>query len=311
MTKISVIIPVYNTEKYLKKCLDSVCNQTLSDIEIICINDSSCDNSLDILNEYSKNDTRIKIINFSENKGVGCARNTGIKEAVGEFVGFVDSDDFIDLDFYEKLYNVAILNKLPYVKSKLKKINTDGTAINSPNNYYFTQGIYKREFLEQNNVYFLENCICGEDQPFILKSNFLCHDTKIADTYYHYLRHDTAQAFNKEKTKAQFDSDVIAWEACVVFICNSGFDKDPKYFFYLNKVLLNIKKYKKRLNKDVTPEYNRLILNVYNKVKLDFVYVPDDVKIFYFDIVEEVKKQVLLNSKMQLAQLRKKVIRKT
>lgn len=107
MPKVSVIIPVYNTEKYLRKCLDSVCNQTLSDIEIICVNDCSPDNSLEILNEYAQKDNRIKVINFEENKGVSIARNTGIDSATGEFIGFVDADDFVDLDFYEKLYNKA------------------------------------------------------------------------------------------------------------------------------------------------------------------------------------------------------------
>ncbi len=105
---VSVIIPVYNTEKYLRKCLDSVCNQTLKDIEIICVNDCSSDDSLAILQEYASQDNRIKIINFTQNKGVAIARNTAIDEAKGEYIGFVDSDDYIDLDFYEKLYNKAV-----------------------------------------------------------------------------------------------------------------------------------------------------------------------------------------------------------
>ena len=105
--KVSVIIPVYNTEKYLEKCLYSVCNQTLSDIEIICINDCSTDNSREILNKYAADDERIKIINFEENKGAAAARNAGIDAATGEYIGFVDSDDYPDLDFYEKLYNKA------------------------------------------------------------------------------------------------------------------------------------------------------------------------------------------------------------
>ena len=104
MAKISVIIPVYNTEKYLRRCLDSVCNQTLSDIEIICINDCSTDNSLEILREYSAKDERVKVIDFKKNKGAAVARNIGIDEAQGECLGFVDSDDFVDLDFSEKLY---------------------------------------------------------------------------------------------------------------------------------------------------------------------------------------------------------------
>lgn len=100
MTKISLVVPVYNTEKYLRKCLDSLLNQTFHDIEIICINDGSTDNSAKILEEYP----HIKVIT-QENRGLSEARNTGIKAASGDYIGFVDSDDWVDLDFFEKLYN--------------------------------------------------------------------------------------------------------------------------------------------------------------------------------------------------------------
>ena len=92
MPKVSVIIPVYNVEKYLKQCLDSVVNQTLKDIEIICVNDGSTDNSLEILEEYAQKDNRIIIIS-QENQGQSVARNIALEKATGEYVGFVDSDD--------------------------------------------------------------------------------------------------------------------------------------------------------------------------------------------------------------------------
>ena len=104
MPKVSVIIPVYNTEKYLRKCLDSVVNQTLKDIEIICVNDGSPDNSLAILEEYAQNDNRIKIINKS-NGGLSSARNAGLEISQGEFIGFVDSDDWIEPETYELAFN--------------------------------------------------------------------------------------------------------------------------------------------------------------------------------------------------------------
>ncbi|MDR3257037.1 MAG: glycosyltransferase, partial [Endomicrobium sp.] len=104
--KVSVIIPVYNVEPYVKDCLDSVVNQTLKDIEIVCVNDGSTDNSWRVLEEYAARDSRIKIITQA-NQGLACARNNGIKVAKGEYIGFVDSDDWISLDFYEKLYDNA------------------------------------------------------------------------------------------------------------------------------------------------------------------------------------------------------------
>ncbi len=104
MSKISVIIPVYNVEKYLTECLESVINQTYENIEIICINDGSTDNSLKILQEFSKKDNRIKIIS-QENKGISEARNNGISVATGEYIYFIDSDDWIETNTLELLVN--------------------------------------------------------------------------------------------------------------------------------------------------------------------------------------------------------------
>lgn len=103
--KISVIIPVYNTEKFLNKCLDSVVNQTIfEEMEIICINDASLDNSLQILKEYEKRYSNIIVIDLKENLKQGGARNKGIEQSTGEYLGFIDSDDYIDSKMYEKLY---------------------------------------------------------------------------------------------------------------------------------------------------------------------------------------------------------------
>ena len=95
--KLSIIVPVYNVEKYLPKCLDSLVNQTYKDIEIICVNDGSSDNSLQVLNEYASQDNRIKVIN-QENLGVSTARNIGIDNATGDYILFVDADDWLELD---------------------------------------------------------------------------------------------------------------------------------------------------------------------------------------------------------------------
>lgn len=106
MVDVSIIVPVYNTEEYLQKCLDSLTNQTLKNIEIICVNDGSTDNSLKILQDNAIKDDRIKIIN-QENKKQGAARNAGMQVATGEYIGFVDSDDYVDLHYFERLYRVA------------------------------------------------------------------------------------------------------------------------------------------------------------------------------------------------------------
>ena len=102
--KISVLIPVYNTEKYLKSCLDSVIKQSLKDIEIICVDDKSTDDTLKILKQYAAQDSRIKLVEQQKNGGLSNARNAGLEVACGAYIGFVDSDDYVDLEFYEKLY---------------------------------------------------------------------------------------------------------------------------------------------------------------------------------------------------------------
>ncbi len=104
--KVTVIIPVYNMEQYLAECLDSVITQSLRDIEIICINDGSKDNSITILRAYESRDNRIKIID-QENKGVATARNIGIKAASGKYVIFMDSDDLHPADVLESLYTAT------------------------------------------------------------------------------------------------------------------------------------------------------------------------------------------------------------
>ena len=119
---ISLIIPVYNVEKYLARCLDSVINQTFKDLEIICINDGSEDNSLSILQEYSKKDERIRIIN-QQNAGLSAVRNVGIDVARGKYISFIDSDDWIDFDFCEKLYNSAEKHSADIAVAGIVRVN--------------------------------------------------------------------------------------------------------------------------------------------------------------------------------------------
>jgi len=170
MSKISVIVPVYNTAKYLRQCLESLVNQTFSDIEIICVNDGSTDNSAKILEEYPQ----IKVIT-QENKGLSEARNTGIKIAKGEYIGFVDSDDWVDLDFFEKLYNSITKYDADMacatIKRRIKKYRVRYNEEKSytdleeklkvcglPRSSYVWNKLYRTSIVKQNlfikNVYF-------------------------------------------------------------------------------------------------------------------------------------------------------------
>lgn len=137
MIKVSVLVPIYNVEKYLSQCLESLCTQTLKDIEIICINDGSTDSCGIILESYQKKDSRIKVITKT-NSGYGNSMNVGLDNASGEYIGIVESDDFVDSDMMEKLYSCA----------KNEKNFNDGLDIIKSNCYFYSQngGIEKNQY---------------------------------------------------------------------------------------------------------------------------------------------------------------------
>lgn len=128
MPKVSVIVPVYNVEKYLKECLDSIINQTLQDIEIICIDDGSTDSSLNILNEYANIDSRIKVLTQT-NKGAGAARNKGLGFSSGEYLYFLDSDDYLESSILEKLYLKSVAEDADICICKRKHLNKNNGEI--------------------------------------------------------------------------------------------------------------------------------------------------------------------------------------
>lgn len=116
MPKVSVIVPIYNVEKYLEKCINSLLSQTLEDIQIILVNDGSKDNSGNIAREYEKNNKNRIIYVEKENGGLSDARNYGLKYATGDFIAFLDSDDYIEKNAYEEMYNKAIEENVDYVE---------------------------------------------------------------------------------------------------------------------------------------------------------------------------------------------------
>ena len=214
MYKLSIIIPVYNVENYLRECLDSITNQTLKNMEIICIDDGSSDNSPNILKEYSKKDKRIKIIT-KKNGGQATARNLGIKEAKGEYITFVDSDDFIEPTMMEKLYTKAKDNNLDIAMCKIATYNNQTEEIKD-NVWYYMLGvfrdfekdifnhkdtkeftcniavtpynkIYKTTLLKENNILFPEGLIF-EDEKFFYDTYLRANKVSIVDEFLYYYR---------------------------------------------------------------------------------------------------------------------------
>ena len=124
MIKISIVVPIYNVEKYLCRCIDSIINQTIKDIEVILVDDGSTDSCPKICDQYAQKDIRIRVIHKS-NGGLSSARNEGIKVAQGQYIGFVDSDDYVNINMYEKLYNQAIEKGADIVQCHFKKVYED------------------------------------------------------------------------------------------------------------------------------------------------------------------------------------------
>ncbi len=268
MTKVSIIIPVYNTEKYIKRCLDSLIQQTLNKIEIICINDGSTDSSLKILEDYAKNDSRI-IIKTQKNQGQSAARNNGINIATGEYVGFIDSDDWVAKDYYEKLYNAASKSNADIAVAGIIRLNaiykkfhlkynkeeiTDDTnqkfeLCDVPAKSYVVNKIYKLSKLKEANLKFEEG-IFFED--CIFTPEVLYHLGKlitVPNTYYYYWRRLNSTV-TKRNPKINKDSE-YAHKKAQDFIKNHNIDiSSHETKTYRFKIFgITIFKYKKKTHK--------------------------------------------------------------
>lgn len=206
--KVSIITPVFNVERYLPKCLDSLVGQTLEEIEIILVNDCSTDRSGAICEEYAAKDARITVLHNEANIRQGLSRNRGIDMARGEYLGFVDADDFIDTDFFEKLYFAVEKNNADIAKTESVIWKENGEAISQPLlnrsikramkngvplfnvfTYEHTTAIYRRELITRHNIRYpdIRN---AQDDVFLL---LLClHAASIileSGTYYYYRQH--------------------------------------------------------------------------------------------------------------------------
>ena len=213
MVKVSIIVPVYNTAKYLNKCINSLLNQTLKEIEIILINDGSTDNCESIIKKYK--DKRIKYIS-KKNEGIGKTRNLGIEIASGEYLAFIDSDDYIESNFCEVMYNKAIKDKCDIVicdyfediNNELKEIKfasfKDTNLMENPEIInYINLGpcnkIYKKELFKDKNNRFIEN-LKYEDAPFVCRLLLSAKKIgKINKCLAHYVIHEKSETTTRDE----------------------------------------------------------------------------------------------------------------
>jgi glycosyltransferase involved in cell wall biosynthesis len=234
--KVSVIIPVYNVEKYLSRCLDSVINQTIKDIEIICVNDCTQDNCNEILKRYQKYDNRINIIKHDKNRGLSAARNTGLSNMHGKYIYFLDSDDWIDSDYIEKMVLAIEQNAVPIILntnifchyekatdlSKMtqpwqsRKINAEfndkNTIFSLINKYPMSVCyLYRKDFLNKGGLKFPEG-LRHEDQYFShIILPYLDKLCVIFGPRYHYLKRENSITGSWNKTIDYYDMiDILA-----------------------------------------------------------------------------------------------------
>ena len=230
MPKVSIIVPVYNVENYLRQCLDSIINQSLKDIEIICVDDGSTDSSLDILKEYEKMDSRIRIIS-KPNAGYGHSMNMGIDNVTGEYFGLVDSDDVIAADMYECLYKTVTDHDLDFVRSdhyrwfptresgKLSYCyatsdlyRTVFHPLESDNLFarvVTPTGLYKTSFIRENNIRYHETPGAAfQDQGFWFQTTALAKRVMFINKAFYYYRFDNeSSSINSNKAVVAMDNE--------------------------------------------------------------------------------------------------------
>ena len=250
MPKVSILVPIYNVEKYLRECLDSLVNQTLKDIEIICVNDGSTDNSRKILQEYADKDSRVKIID-KENGGISSVRNLGIKLAAGEYISFIDSDDWVSLDFLEKLYNAAVKYNADIACTNLVRVykhkNTYYAKYKKyrctnkprlkyewakiPDNCYVHNRIYERKKLQKTGILFEEG-INFEDMEFSHKILYVLNNfVTVPDTYYFY--RDNPYSIVNINSEKNMNNYKYAIKKCLDFVAENNicWSRQRKYHY--------------------------------------------------------------------------------
>lgn len=237
MVKVSVIVPAYNVSPYLKECMDSLIGQTLQEMEFICVNDGSTDNTLEILQEYQKKDGRVKIID-KENGGYGKAMNIGLDACTGEYVGILEPDDYVRTNMYQELYEKAVENDVDIIKADFyrfvhdengKEIDYYHQLTNDPDGYnrvidpyeepivfkYIMNtwsGIYKRSFLEKHHIRHNETPGASfQDNGFWFQTFCFAKRIYFVDKPYYMNRRDNPNSSVHNKAKVFCMNDEYAY----------------------------------------------------------------------------------------------------
>lgn len=290
--KISVIIPVYNDEEFVGEALDSVLNQTLKDVEIICVNDGSTDRSLDILNEYKDNfGDKIKVFS-QENQGSGIARNNAMKEATGEYIAFLDSDDlYLDEDALERMYNSAIKNDADMVSANLMILLQSGELITSNNlprfseekiikpeeygiPYSYIKNIFRRKFLTDNHFCF-PDLLRGQDPVFFAEIQTSLKEIPVVPTELYGVRSSGNNFKKLDVYKKRFDY-IKHFKWTIDILRGANFHDlvelyKKQLFFYLNSPELEGKTKEKKENQEIIESIFKDDVEILNECREFFI----------------------------------------
>ena len=310
--KVSVIIPVYNVEKYIKQCLESVINQTLKDIEIIVVNDGTKDNSMKIVEEYLS-DKRIKIIN-KENGGLSSARNAGMREAQGKYIYFIDSDDFVDKEVLSTLYKNSenekmdiVFSNFSYYNDRTKKEKRAKFIFPFKENinkgyYYLYNGeeinvwnrLYKKEFLKKYNFKFIEGIIY-EDQDFGFKTIMLAEKIKYVENYgYKYRTDREGSIMSSQKKEKSIESVQTLKREMSKFFSNVNLNEFQKIRVYFK--LLSLDFWEKELKGD--NDFKNEILNL--EKEIEKIYQKNKFNKTEKKIIIRIVRNLLKNKKINI-----------
>lgn len=307
--KISIIIPIYNAEKYLKRCLESIITQSLKEIEIICVNDGSTDNSLEILEKFQENNDRIIIIN-KKNSGASSARNTALKIVKGKYCLNIDSDDWIEQGYLEDLYNkaekdnldITITNIIFDFKDSNKKnyiindLKIEDSKVISGKEYvkkFFIENSYgytwnkliKRELYTKNNLWYDEEIFLLEDLEILMQLSYYAERIgKLNKAYYHYIQGENngSQKFRVERLK----DIIIGMNKLINFYTKRDekeivkLMKQNKYLHLMSRILEGDYSVEKK-------KYDEILISIINEIK-------NEKSIFFKNIVSKNKYEKFL-----------------
>ena len=286
--KVSVIVPVYNTSKYLRRCADHLVNQTLDEIEIIFINDGSTDNSISILNEYKEKYPSKVFVYSKENGGQATARNLGIKVATGDYIGFADSDDFVETNMFKTMYDEAKAKDADYVEcyfhfieefpnGETKELPRRGDVreYRSNKDMFINPQVspwnklYKASILKDNNIIFPEGLIYEDTSFFIKTLPFIKKSAFISDPFVHYFLRSGSTMNSRSEASQKKTGDIIPVLGDILeFYKSNNFYDEYKYEleYFISKILLcsNIS----RIGRvTIRPLWRELIKNTFSTLK--------------------------------------------